>query len=280
MTQVVFEDNEKIVYEILGDVPGVPAWILVGGDQVGQCMLRHTDHGYVKTTMYHGLQLDQVENKIFIVKIKYPKRINEVYGISFEGTKTNILSCYNEGQWEISLSDILDGYPNLNQVPELKAYGKKYAVPGLVFDTASLDADFNAHKPLAIELVTQQLQSPGVIGFIERESTFQWHMGIPDYSNLKNWIPIRLLWNKIKENAHVLANHMVQKQQAGLFAHNIESSRVILKQVIEPFCVEHNITRLAEKHNLSANLHAQQQWMSIELSKIVRNSFVKAFQHE
>jgi hypothetical protein len=280
-TKIIFEDEEKIVHEVLGDQQAVPEWILFGGDQVGKCMLKQDATGnYTKTNMYHGLQLDQVENKIFIIKVKHPIRPNEAYGISFEGTKTNILSCYNEGQWEISLSQTLGRYPNLNQIPELKAYGKKYAIPGLIFNTATVKDQFETYKQSATLTLLAQLQDPQVLGFLERESIFQWHVGMLDYNDLKSWISIRLLWDKIKENLPSLSNSLVQAQDAESFAHNIESSRMVLTQVIKPLCVAHNITRLAEKHNIAYNLQAQQQWMSIELSKLVRKSFVKAFENE
>lgn len=279
-TKIIFEDKEKIVHEVLGDHPGVPEWILFGGGQVGKCMLKQDATGsYAKTNMYHGLQLDQVENKIFIIKVKHPIRPNEAYGISFETTKTNILSCYNEGQWEILLSQILDRYPNLNQIPELKAYGKKYAIPGLVFDTATVKDQFETYKQSASLILLAQLQDPQVLGSLERESIFQWHVGMLDYNDPKSWISIRLLWNKIKEDLSLLAADLVNVQTAGAFAHNIESSRIVLNQVVKPLCVLHNVSRLAEKHNIAYNLQAQQQWMSIELSKIIRKSFVKAFEN-
>ena len=280
-TKIIFEDNEKIVYEVLEDPPGVPEWIFFGGSQLGHCLLEQdSDLNYKKSSMYHGIRLDLPENKAFVIKVKNPIIPNEAYAFSFEPNKTNVLSCYDKERWEISCSKITNRFPDLNQVDRLKEYGKKYAIPALVFDTVDVDTQFEKYKDLACNLVLEQLQDLKVLGVLERESTYQWHVGMLDYTDAKSWISIRLLWTKIKESLPSLSNSLVQIQDAESFAHNIESSRIVLKRVVEPFCVAHNITRLAEKHNIAYNLHAQQQWMSIELSKLVRKSFVKAFENE
>jgi hypothetical protein len=280
-TKIIFEDSEKIVHEVLGDPQEIPDWIFFGGTQLGKCLLEvDADGNYKKSTMYHGIRLDIPENKAFVIKVKHPVVLNEAYSFQFEPNKTNVLSCYDKERWEIPLSKITNRFPNLNQVTELKEHGKKYAVPGLIFDTAKLDDQFEMHKDAVVQLVLEQLQDYKVFGYLERESTYQWHVGVPDYNNTKFWIAFRMLWNVIKDNVSTLAKDIVQVQDSGSFAHNIESSRIVLTQVIQPLCVAHNITRLAEKHNLAYNLYAQQQWISIELSKLVRKSFVKAFENE
>ena len=280
-TKIIFEDAEKIIYEITGATTGFPDWILMGGDQVGKCLLTYdVDGSFKPSSMYYGTQHGHPETKTFMIKVKQPTRPNEVYGLSFEGTKTSRLACYNEGQWEISLHQILEKFPNLNQVPEIKHWGKKYAVPGLIFDTNTVDEQFEATKARAAKIASAKLQDLGVLGSMERESIFQWHVGIPDYGNLKQWIPIRMMWNKIKEQTQTLAGAIVHYQHARSFDHNIESSRVILTQVVQPFCDQHNVTRIAHKHNMAPQLQAQQQWLSIQLSNLVRESFVEAFQNE
>jgi hypothetical protein len=279
-TKLIFEDKEKIIYEILGLTNGFPEWILIGGDQIGKCFLTYdTDGSYKPTTMYYGARLDLPETKIFIIKVKNPIRTHEVYGLAFVGKNSSEFACYNEGHWEILLQEVLARFPNLNQISELKYWGKKHAVPGLVFDTNCIGEKFEASKTRAMEIMSAQLQDFTVLGYIERESIFQWNVGI-DYHNQKHWVPIRMLWNKIKDNTQSIAQATVQCQEAGLFDHNVESSRSILTKVIQPFCDTYNITRIAQKHNVEKQLQAQQQWLSIQLSNLVRESFVEAFENE
>jgi hypothetical protein len=280
-TKIIFEDSEKAVHEVLGDFEDVPQWILMGGTQIGQCMLTYNaSGGYDKSSMYYGADPADSANKIFVIQVKNPVRDNEVYGIAFQGTKISILSCYNEGPWEIPFSTILKRFPDLNQIPELKAYGKKYAVPGLIFDTNSIVENFEAHKSTVTKLVSDKLKDLKVLGFLEREGIHHWQVGMYSQDDLKLWVPIRLMWNKIKHSTDILAKDIVYKQDAILFDHNIESSRVILNQVIKPFCDEHNATRIAKKHDAEYLLHEQQQWLSIQLSKLVRDGFVEVFQNE
>lgn len=282
-TELIWQDQIKKVYQVFYD-GSFPEWVFLTDSPKGWgCLTKQLSDGHVVLSdMFHGISW--ADPTCTLVAVVPNKRIDgrphEIYGLLFSGSSLNGLTCYAEEMWDLRLQEVLARMPDLYQVPLINTCARRFAIPALIFPPDQVEKEFNNAKKIVVDELTKKLKTPTIFGYLQRESLYYWAIGIENKKNLRIWLPISLLWNKISSDPADFAQQLVDAQRLDMFSCGSDRATVILYDVIKPFCKKHRIDVLAEKNLMQEQFSALQHWLAEKLMQQMTDCFVKAWNNE